>query len=702
MTHETLSLPIGGMDCGECALHVEHAIARLPGVDSVSVLLASERANVTFDPQQVNLDQIRRAVDAAGYTVRDAAPDQTAAPSRDFGRTVGWGALAVVGLVVGVAVVGEALGLFDRVVDHIPWWVMAAVVLLGGWPIFKNVAQAALHRQITSHTLMTIGVAAAAFGGYWTTALLVVFFMRFGDLVEGMTTARSRQALQGLVALQPATARVLRDGVEVDVPLAEVAVGDVVAVRPGERIPVDGTVVEGHAPVNQAAITGESALVDKEPGDTVFAATMTDTGYLQVRATSVGADTTFARVLRLVEEAETHKAPVQRFADRFATYYTPLVLTLAALAWLITGQTLNAVAVLVVSCACAITLATPVVVLASVGAAARQGLLIKGGLALEGLAQVDTLVMDKTGTLTLGEPTVTDVTPLDGVAAPDLLRAVAAVEARSEHPLARAMARATNSDALPRPDEFLPLPGRGVVGHLDGHEWAVGNRRLLAERHLSLDSAQEAVAADLETAGKTVFFAARDARVVGVVALADTVRPEVRAALDEVRGLGVTRLLLLTGDNERVAASLAHELGIEYRAGLLPQEKIAIVRELQTAGARVLMVGDGVNDAPALKQADVGIAMGGIGTDVAVEAADVILMRDDWRMVPEAMRLGRRAHGTIRQNLWFTAAYNTVGIALAFLGILPPVLAAAFQTVPDVAIMLNSARLGRWRASAEH
>lgn len=701
-TRQTLALPISGMDCGECARHVEHAIAGLPGVDEVHVLLSTERATVTFDPQQTSLDQIKRAVDAAGYSVRASAATETA-PRRDWGRMVGWGALGLVGTVVAVAVAGETLGIFDRVVDSIPWWLMAAAVLIAGWPIFRNVAQAAFHRQITSHTLMTIGVAAAALGGYWTTALLVVFFMRFGEMVEAMTTARSRQAIQSLMALQPVTARVRRDGGEVDIPVETIAVGDVVVVRPGERIPVDGEVVAGAAPVNQAAITGESAPLDKEPGDAVFAATVAEAGYLEVRATGVGQDTAFGHILRLVEEAETHKAPVQRFADRFAGYYTPFILIMAALAWAVTGETLNAVAVLVVSCACAITLATPVVVLASVGAAARQGLLIKGGLALEQLARVDTLVMDKTGTLTFGVPTVTDVVALDGIADADLLRAVAAVEARSEHPLARAITRAARDGApLAAPQSFTPLPGRGLVARLDDHDWAVGNRRLLTEQAAPLAAGQEALAASLEAAGKTVFFAARDQRVVGLVALADTVRPEIRAALDELRGLGVQRFLLLTGDAERVAAALAHELGVEYRAQLLPQQKIRAVGELQAAGARVLMVGDGINDAPALKQADVGIALGGIGTDVAVEAADVILMRDDWRMVPEAIRLGRRATGTIRQNLLFTAVYNTLGISLAFLGILPPALAAAFQSVPDVAIMLNSARLGRWRAGANH
>ena len=372
-----------------------------------------------------------------------------------------------------------------------------------------------------------------------------------------------------------------------------------------------------------------------------------------------------------------------------------LVIALATFA--ITGQVLNAVAVLVVACACAIALATPVVVLASVGNAAQRGLLIKGGIALEQLARIDTVVLDKTGTITHGRPRVTDVVPLNGLVERDLLRAVAAVEARSEHPLGKAIvqAAAERGIVLPEPETFTPLPGRGLVGRVEGRTWAVGNRRLLREQGVRLEAADEERAGALEAAGKTAFFVANDAGAAGLVAVADVVRPEAGPALAEIKRLGVRRLVLLTGDNERVAAAIAGELGLEYRANLLPEDKIAAVKDLQAQGAVVMMVGDGVNDAPALAQADVGVAMGAAGTDVALEAADVALMRDDWGMVPEALRIGRRAHRTIRQNLGFTALYNIVGITLAAIGLLPPVLAAAAQSLPDVAIMLNSARLMR-------
>ncbi len=691
-----LDVLVQGMCCADEARQVEAALGKLGGVRQAQAFVSAERATVTFDPSAVTPDQIREAVREAGFGVPES--DENAPAGPDFGRVLGLGMLGVVAAVVVVATVGERLGLLDRALEWLPWWIPALAILLGGWPVFLGVVRSARQGKVTGHTLMTVGTVAAMAIGQWTTAALLVFFMRFADWVEELATSRSRQAVRQLVAIQPATARVLRDGREVAVPVAEVGAGEVVAVRPGERIPVDGEVVEGQAPVDQASITGESVPVDKAPGDPVFAATVAQAGYLKIRATKVGSDTTFARIIRLVEEAEAQKAPVQRFAERFAAYYLPAVLLIALGAYLVTGEVLNAVAALVVACACAIVMATPISVLASVGNGARRGILVKGGLTLEQLAKVDTVVMDKTGTLTLGKPQVTDVVALNSLSEAELLQAAAAVELRSEHPLGRAIIREAAGRGIEplEPEAFTTLPGRGLVATVSGREWAVGNRQLLAERGIALGAEDEAVAAGLERAGKTAFFVADGSGTIeGVVGMADVVRPEARAALSELQRMGVRRLLLLTGDNERVAAAVAGELGLEYRAELLPDDKIEAVRQLQFEGAVVMMIGDGVNDAPALAQADVGVAMGAAGTDVAIEAADVALMRDDWSMVPEVIRLGRRASRTIRQNLGFTAVYNVVGITLAVVGILPPVWAAAAQSLPDIGVMLNSSRLLR-------
>ncbi len=697
-TKTTVTLPVAGMDCVSCAAQIEQAVKMLPGVEGVQVLVAAERATVIYDPQQLGREQIVGAIGQAGYSVPDDTRTEVVEADAPSGRKVstliGWGMLGIVTLVVVVASLGEQLGLLDAFVERLPWWIPAAAVAIGGYPVFKGVMEAALRKQVTSHTLMSVGVIAAAAIGEWTTAALIVFFMRFADYLEDLTTRRSRQALQKLVALQPPSAKVVRDGREVETPVAQVGVGERVIVRPGERIPVDGRVVDGQASIDQAPITGESIPVDKRVGDTVFAATIARGGFLTIETTKTSTDTTFAHIVRLVEEAEAQKAPVQRFADKFSIYYLPVVLTIAVVTFLVTGQILNAVAVLVVACSCAIALATPVVVLASVGNAAQRGLLIKGGMALEQLARVDTLVVDKTGTLTRGQPQVTDLVPF-GMSEDALLHAVSTLESRSEHPLARAMVQAADERGLAHGtvEQFTSLSGRGVVGMVEGIEWVIGNRRLLSERNIKLDAAQAQAAQALEMKGKTVFFVAATNGVVGLVAVADVLRAGVKEAVRALNRLGIKRMVLLTGDNERVAASVADELGIEYRANLLPEDKISAVRELQQTGAAVLMIGDGVNDAPALAQADVGMAMGMAGTDVALEAADVTLMRDDWRMVPEALRIGKRGRRTIRQNVGFTALYNVVGLTLAAFGILPPVWAAAAQSLPDIAIMLNSARL---------
>jgi Cd2+/Zn2+-exporting ATPase/Cu+-exporting ATPase len=688
----TIEVPIAGMDCAECTEHVQTAIAALPGVETVQVFLAAEKAVVRLDPRRVDLAAVRQAVEGAGYTVptvADAAPG--AVQSRDFARRV----LGLFGLVFGgvllVVVAGEGLGLFEVVTTRVPWPVGVALVLLAGYPVFRNVVRAALRRQIIAHTLMTLGVVAALAVGQWATAAIVVFFMRVGEYAESLATERARRAVRDLTRLAPQTARVVRDGAEQEVPVGEVQPGELVVVRPGERIPVDGAVVAGHATVDQATITGESLPVEAGPGAQVYAATLAQGGSLRVRATRVGVDTTFGRVVRMVEEAEAHRAEVQRVADRFSAYYLPVVATIAALTLLIRRDPLATAAVLVVACSCSFALATPIAMLASIGAAARRGLLIKGGKYLETLARADVVLLDKTGTLTLGRPRITDVVPLDGLAEDTVLALAASAERYSEHPLAEAVRAAARARRLPlaEPAQFAALPGAGVRAGVDGRLVAVGNARLVPV------AVPPARVQALAAAGKTLLWVARDGVPVGVLAAADTPRPEVPAALAALRALGVRHVELLTGDNEQAAAALAEGLGVPYRAAMLPEDKIAVVRAYQAQGRVVVMIGDGVNDAPALAQADVGIAMGAAGADVAVEAGHVVLLRDDWTLVPDVFRIARRTMRVVKGNIGFTVLYNLAGLTLAALGFLPPIFAAAAQSLPDLGILANSARLLR-------
>jgi P-type Cu+ transporter len=691
-----IELPVRGMDCAACAIHVRTALRGVDGVASADVLLGAGKAMVEYDEAVTDLHRLAGAIAAAGYSVPDEAlrprGDADRVPEEGFARR----AVAVTGLAFGavlaVVVLGEWAGLFEAATAAVPFWAGTAIVGVVGWPPFVNVIRAALRGRVIAHTLMAVGVLAALLVGQWVTAAVVAFFMRVGDFVEGFTLRKGRAALRDLESLAPAAARVEgEDGEAVERPLAEVRAGDIVVVRPGEAVPVDGEVVAGRATVEQAAITGESMPVTVGPGAHVYAATVARGGALRVRTTRVGDASTFGRIIRMVERAEANRGRVETFADRFSGWYLPVVGGVALLTFGIGRDPLATAAVLVVACSCAFALATPVAMLASIGAAARRGLLIKGGAFIEALAAADVILVDKTGTFTVGRPAVREVASLNGATPDEVLGWAAAAERHSEHPLAEAI----RSEAARRgvkavePESFEALEGLGVTATVTGGRVMVGS-----ERALGLEAAPPEVER-LRADGATVVYVARDGELVGALAIRDEIRPDVPAALDELRGLGFHRIELLTGDHETAAAPVARELGVDYRAGLLPEDKIRIVRDHQAAGRRVVMIGDGVNDAPALAQADVGIAMGAAGTDLALEVAHVALMRDDWSLVPHAFRTARRTMGVVKGNFAFTAAYNVVGLTLAAVGILPPILAAAAQSIPDLGILGNSARLLR-------
>lgn len=697
-TLQTITLPVQGMDCTTCAQHIERDLSLLPGVQRVQVLLSAEKATVQFDSTQLDRAALVRRIEQSGYRVpraSDAAP-----AAADLG-TLSSSMIVVFGLiflaVIGLVILGEQFGWLDALTTLVPWPIGLALVLVGGFPIFRSVIRSALKGKVISHTLMSVGVVAALVIGEWPTAVLVVLFMRTGEYAERFTTERARRAVKDLMAMAPKTARVEQEGQEVTIPLDAVRVGDLVVVRPGDAMPVDGTVVSGRATVNQATITGESMPVEVGPGQTVFAATLAAAGSLRVKATAVGTDTTFGKVIALVEEAEAHRADVQRIGDTFSASYLPVVAGIAILTFLLRRDPLATAAVLLVACSCSFALATPIAMLASIGAAAKQGMLIKGGKYIEALAQADVILVDKTGTLTVGRPTVTTIVPLDITPEAEVLAMAAAAERDSEHPLAAAIRQAATERGLRlrTPETFTSIPGHGIRAQIGADTIVVGNQRMVG------DGTAHPEGDRLEAAGNTVVAVARNGVVLGLIALADTVRPEIVDALAAVRAQGIGTIEMLTGDNARVAAALARQVGISYRANLLPEDKIAVVRDYQAKGHRVVMIGDGINDAPALAQAHVGIAMGIAGTDVALEAAHIALMRDDWMLVPTVLAVAKRTMRVVKGNIAFTASYNLVGLTLAALGVLPPVFAAAAQSLPDLGIMANSARLLRLRGMLE-
>lgn len=705
----TMELVVADLCCVECSQGVVKALRQVPGVRELQILAMSEKVRITCD-ETMTPEKLVQAVEQAGYAVTSwrmaraaGQGEATSPPEPSHARRVQTFALlrllfvGFVSLIALVEIAGESLGLFHGIEELVPWPLALAVVIISGYPIFRGAFLGLASRRINTDAVMSVGILAAVAIHEFISAALIVFFVMVAHYLEDKTTGRARHAIAELAALQPKTARVKREAGEEEVAVTSLAPSEVVLVREGEQIPIDGRVVAGHASVDQAPITGESLPVEKNPGDEVFAATVSERGYLEIGVERVGEATTLGRIIHLVEEAETQKSPVQRFADRFSAAFLPLVLTLSALTLLFSHHLVAAIAVLVAACPCAVGLATPLSVVAAVGTGARCGLLIKGGPALEAIAKVDTLAVDKTGTLTTGYPQVTELVSFERDMLPDdILSLTAALEYTASHPLAKAiLALAQGRDlTLPIVEAVELLPSRGVIGQQQGHTVMVGSRRLLTEYDIQLSENQDRQIARLEEQGNTVLLLAHDQMLLGAIAVADTLRAEVVPALSQARRLGIRQVILLTGDNERVAEAIARQAGIsEVAANLLPEDKIVTIKRLQAEGHRVLMIGDGINDAPALTQANVGIAMGGIGTAAAQEAADIALLRDDWTQVPEAIRLGQRTYGIIRQNIFFGIGFTVLVMGLASTGVIGPILAAASQSVPDVGVALNASRL---------
>ncbi len=672
-----VTLHIEGMTCAGCASAVQKALAAVPGVQSASVNFISKTATVIGGEPSA----LVAAVQAAGYRARPLTSDREAEERRaarwTLLRTVGIGALLLIGAV------GRLTPL------------TIAATILAGFPIVYRAGKALLARRLDADVLVAIAIIAASSVGEFVAAGEVAFIMLLGAQLEDYTTRRARKSLGGLLSLVPATARVRRGDQEVEVANSELQVGDIVVVRAGERIPVDGKVRSGSASVNQAPVTGESMPVNKEAGDEVFVGTLNESGALIIEATRVGEETTLARIAQLVEAAQQREAPIQRALDRLAGWLVPVMLTLAALVFVFTHDIQRAITVLIVACPCALILATPTAVMAGIARAARAGVLIKGGQYLEAAGRLRTIVFDKTGTLTHGEPEVAHVHSFDDHSHAEVVAMAAIAEKMSSHPIARAIVRKAGVTP-PDPSSFTAHQ-RGVVAEHDGQKLVVGHTGLMSEQAVALTDAHHAHLDEHHDHGHTTILVAHDGQVCGSICISDSVRANAADAIQQLRRLGIERLVMLTGDNQRVAMDIAGKLGIdEVKAEVLPEQKAQHVESLKARGA-VAMVGDGVNDAPALAVADVGVAMGVTGTDVAHEAADIALMADDLSKIAFAVGLSRQALKIIKQGLLFALAYNVTMVTLAGTGHLHMIGGAIAHQASSVLVILNAMRLLRYR-----
>jgi len=741
--------PVSGMTCASCVGRVESALSGVPGVLSVNVNLASEKATVEYN-EDVRVADLQKAVHEAGYELGPEAEtleDVTTASQRDLRAVRNRFIFAIVlGLLI------MTLGFIPAVMmqPYMPFvlWALATPVQFwAGWRFYRGAWGALRHRTADMNTLIAVGTSAAYFYSvvavlfpslftaagvephlYFDTSAVIIALILLGRYLETRARGQTSEAIKRLIGLNPKTAVVIRDGEEKEISVEEVQVGDIILVRPGGRIPVDGIVRQGYSSVDESMITGESIPVDKKVGDEVIGATINKTGSFQFEATRVGKDTTLARIIRLVDEAQGSKAPIQRLADVIASYFVPAVIGIALVTFIIwyfagpqptlTLAILNFVAVLIIACPCALGLATPTAIMVGTGKGAENGILFKSGESLERAHQINTVLLDKTGTLTRGEPAVTDVLASSSSSEEEVLRLAASAERVSEHPLAQAIIKAASERKLKisQASDFAALPGLGIEASVGGKKIMLGNLRLMKERRISLNGLGNK-ADKLFSEGKTVMFLSVANKAMGIIALADTLKPNAREAVKAIQQMGI-ETVMITGDNRRTAEAIAREAGIErVLAEVLPEHKAEEVKKLQNGGV-VAMVGDGINDAPALAQADVGIAIG-TGTDVAMETGEVTLIRGDLMGIVTAISLSKSTMRIIRQNLFWAFAYNValipvaagvlyllfsrtgVPVGLRFIfgdyGFLNPIMAAAAMAASSITVVSNSLRLRRFK-----
>jgi Cd2+/Zn2+-exporting ATPase len=580
-------------------------------------------------------------------------------------------------------------------------YLVLAACVLSGYPIVRNsIISTITNKKLNAEVLVTCALIAAIWVGEYVAGAIVVLMMNIGELLEDITIAKTGEAVRSLMELEAETARVIRNGCEIEVDIDDVRIGDLVLVKPGEKIPIDGTVKEGRGEVNQAPITGESALIDKEPGNEVYGGTLNQVGVLKIEVTRVSTETVISKIIDLVHKAQAEKPSIERVADRFASWFTPTMLALSCLVWLVTGEVLRAVTVLVVACPCALVIATPTAVVAGIGNAARRGILIKGGAVLEVIGKLTTFVFDKTGTLTYGAPTVKHIQGFEGVAGKEVLSLAGTAERHSEHPLAEAiLKRCREEEAWPfDPEDTEVIVGRGVVAKKEGKEIVVGNERLFEEKGIELIPDARQFLQDMAASGSTAVLVGEDSRVIGGIGISDVLKADVHESIKDIKKMGIRKVIMLTGDNKKVAQAISEGAALdEIVADLLPEAKLEHIKKLKAQGEKVAMVGDGINDAPALVEADVGIAMGVIGTDAAIEAADIALTSDNLNKVSEAIALSRKTVEIIKQSLFISVAINGVALILASTGNIGPIVGAIIHNIGSIVVVGNSSRLIGYR-----
>ncbi|MFC1915717.1 heavy metal translocating P-type ATPase [Chloroflexota bacterium] len=739
--------PVSGMTCASCVARVEQALSGVPGVISANVNLASEKATVEYI-EGTDLAGLRQAVKEAGYGLGSEAEtleDVATAAQREIRATRNKFILAAV-LGLSIMVLGWGPSFIGK--SYLLWALATPVQFWAGWRFYRGAWGALRHKTADMNTLIAVGTSAAYFYSvmavifpgffaasglelhlYFDTSALIIALILLGRFLEARARGQTSAAIKKLIGMQPKTALVIHDGKEREIPVDDVQVGDLVLVRPGERVPVDGIVRQGYSSVDESMISGESIPVEKKIGDEVIGATINKTGSFQFEATKVGKDTTLAQIIRMVEEAQGSKAPIQRLADVIASYFVPVVIGIATITFIIwyflgpapalTFALLNFIAVLIIACPCALGLATPTAIMVGTGKGAENGVLIRSAESLERAHKINTVLLDKTGTLTQGKPEVTDVVTIPSLSKAEVLRLAASAERGSEHPIGEAIVKAASEKKLKLSvaTDFNAVPGHGVEASVEGQKLLLGNLRLIKERGLSLNGLEKE-AERLWEKGKTVMFLGINSQVAGVIALADTLKPNAREAIAALHRIG-TEVVMITGDNKRTAEAIAQEVGINHTlAEVLPEHKAQAVKKLQEEGKIVAMVGDGINDAPALAQADIGIAIG-TGTDVAMETGDITLISGDLIGIVIAISLSKRTMRTIKQNLFWAFAYNTALIPVAagvlFLafgqtgvpsglqfilgeyGFLNPILAAAAMAVSSLTVVSNSLRLRRFK-----